>query len=338
MTKPRVLVLPGPTMYHTLFAPDIERALRYLADVTFNDRDENWTSERLAAEIAPYDGLVTCWGSPTVTDAVLDNAPNLKVVAHAAGSVKGYIPEEVLRRGIKVSSAAAAMAPAVAECSLILVFLGLRQIHRYDAAMHSGDPERAWLGLPAFGMGEEIASQRIGVVGAGGVGRIFIGQLRALHAQVMVYDPYLSDEAAAALGATKATLEDLMRSCPIVVNHAPTTPETHHMIGAAELALLPDNAYLVNTARSWVIDQDALLKELASGRIRAALDVFDQEPLPLDHPFRSLPNVLLTPHIAGGTRETRYRQGACVVRDLANAFSGQPLAHEVTLDRYAILA
>ena len=164
MTKPRVLVLPGPTMYHTLFAPDIDRALRDFADVTFNDRDENWTSERLAAEIAPYDGLVTCWGSPTVTDAVLDNAPNLKAVAHAAGSVKGYIPEEVLRRGVKVSSAAAAMAPAVAECSLILVFLGLRQIHRYDAAMHSGDPERAWLGLPAFGMGEEIASQRIGVV------------------------------------------------------------------------------------------------------------------------------------------------------------------------------
>lgn len=338
VTKPRVLVLPGPTMYHDLFAPKIDAALRELATVTFNDRDENWTSERLAAEIAPYDGLITCWGSPAITEAVLDAAPNLKVVAHAAGSVKGYIPEEVLRRGIMVSSAAIAMAPAVAECSLILVFLGLRQIHRYDAAMHSGDPDRAWLGLDAFGMGEEIASQRIGVVGAGGVGRIFIGQLRALNAEVWVSDPYLSDEAASQLGARKVTLEELMRSCPIVVNHAPTTPETHHMIGAKELALLPDNAYLVNTARSWVIDQDALLAELASGRIRAALDVFDREPLPLDHPFRSLPNVLLTPHIAGGTQETRYRQGACVVRDLTNAFAGNPLAHEVTLERYAILA
>lgn len=233
--------------------------------------------------------------------------------------MKGYIPQAVLRRGIEVSSAAIAMAPAVAECSLILGFLGLRQIHRDDAAMHSNDPDRAWLGRDAFGMGEEIASQRIGVIGAGGVGRIVIGHLRALNAEIWVSDPYLSDEAASQLGARKATLEDLMRSCPIVVNHAPTTPETHHLIGAPELALLPESVYLVNTARSRVIDQDALLAELASGRIRAALDVFDREPLPLDHPFRSLPNVILTPHIAGGTRETRDRQGACVVRNLTRA-------------------
>lgn len=339
MTKPRVLVLPGPTMYRDLFAPDVDAALRDFADVTFNESDTNWTSERLAAEIAPYDGLVTCWGSPSVTDAVLDAATNLKIVAHAAGSVKGYIPENVLRRGIKVSSAAAAMAPAVAEYSLVLVFLGLRAVHRYNAALHDADPARPWPGLDAYdGRGEEIASQRIGIVGAGGVGRIFIGQLRALGVTPFVYDPYLSEDAASTVGAKKVSLDELMRSCEIVVNHAPTTPETHHMIGARELALLEDGAYLVNTARSWVIDQDALLAELSSGRIRAALDVFDREPLPLDHPFRTLPNVILTPHIAGGTKETQYRQGAYTVRDLANAFVGKPLVHEVTLERYAILA
>ena len=338
MTKPRVLVLPGPTMYHDIFAPEIDAALRDLADVTFNESDENWTSERLAAEAAPYDGIVTCWGSPTVTDAVLDAAPHLKIVAHAAGSVKGYIPEEVLRRGVLVSSAAIAMSPAVAEFSLILVLLGLRPIHEYDHGMRHGGPDRAWDAIDAFGMGQEIAGQRIGVVGAGNVGRIFIGQLTALRAEPWVYDPYLGDEAAAELGARKVSLAELLSSCPIVVNHAPTTPETHHMIGREELALMPDGAYLVNTARSWIIDQDALLAELQSGRIRAALDVFDIEPLPLDHPFRSLPNVLLTPHIAGGTQQTRHRQGECVVRDLANAFAGRPLAHGITLDRYAILA
>jgi phosphoglycerate dehydrogenase-like enzyme len=125
---------------------------------------------------------------------------------------------------------------------------------------------------------------------------------------------------------------------PIVADTLPTTPETHHMIGAAHLSRMPDNGFLVNPGRSWTVDQDALLAELQSGRIRAALDVYDQEPLPLDHPFRSLPNVILTPHIAGASAEGRYRQGDCVVRDLANVFAGEPLAHEVTLERYAILA
>lgn len=334
--KPNVLVLPGPTLYQRLFNAETDTRLRNLADVTFNERDENWTSQELAEAIGPYDGLVTCWGSPPITDEVLESAPNLKVIAHSAGSVKGIIKENVLERGIKVSSASIAMAPAVAEFSLILTFLGLRPIHEYDVGMRRAD--RHWDSQEKFGVGWEIAASRIGVVGAGMVGRLYIAKAKALGADVRVFDPYLTGEAASALGATKAELAELFETCPIIVIHAPTTPATHHMIGAAELARMPDNGYLVNTARSWVVDQDALLAELRSGRIRAALDVFDEEPLPLDHPFRSLPNVLLTPHIAGATMQTRDRQGECAVRDLENAFAGRPLAHEVTLERYAILA
>jgi len=335
-TKPRVLVLPGPTLYHRLFDGAADARLREIADVTFNESDDKWTSERLAEEIGPYDGLVTCWGSPVITPEVLDAAPKLKVIAHSAGSVKFLIREHVLERGIKVSSASIAMAPAVAEFSLILTFLGLRPVHEYDYGMRRG--VRQWDSQEAFGVGREIASSRIGVVGVGMVGRLYIQKAVALGAEVCVYDPYLNDAAAVSLSVTKLELDDLFATCPIVVIHAPTTPETHHMIGAKQLALLPDNGYLVNTARSWVVDQDALLAELQSGRIRAALDVFDQEPMALDSPFRTLPNVLLTPHIAGATMQTRIRQGECAVRDLENAFAGRPLAHEVTLERYAILA
>lgn len=323
-------------MYQRLFQPEVDAHLREIADVTFNDRDENWSVERLVSEVEPYDGIITCWGSPTITTEVLDAAPNLKVIAHSAGSVKGYIPLEVLERGIKVSSASIAMAPAVAEFSLLLTFLGLRPVHEFDRRMRFGGHQ--WDELDTFGPGQEMSASHIGVVGAGMVGRIYIGLAKALGATVSVADPYLSDEAAADLGVTKRSLDDLFASCPIVVIHAPTTPETHHMIGAAQLALMPENAYLVNTARSWVVDQDALLAALQSGRIRAALDVFDAEPLPADHPFRALPNVILTPHIAGGTLQTRIRQGECAVRDIENGLLGRPLAHEVTLERYAILA
>lgn len=101
---------------------------------------------------------------------------------------------------------------------------------------------------------------------------------------------------------------------------------------------MPDNGFLVNTGRSWTVDQEALLAELRSGRLRAGLGVYDVEPLPLDHPFRSLPNVILLPHVAGATVEARDRQGGCTVRDARNVLSGQPLAHEVTRERLAILA
>jgi phosphoglycerate dehydrogenase-like enzyme len=266
---------------------------------------------------------------------VLHAATRLRVIAHSAGSIKGIIPKPVLERGIRVSSAAIAIAGAVAEYSLLLTMLGLRPVHLHDYGVrHLGQWEEARF----IGTGREIAGSRIGVVGAGSVGRLFIGLLNALRAEAWVFDPYLSPADATSLGARKAELNELFASCPIVVVHAPTTPETHHMIGAEQLALLPDGGYLVCTARSWVIDQDALLAELQSGRIRAALDVFDQEPLPQESPFRSLENAIITPHVAGATVESRARQGDCVVRDLANVFAGRPMAHEITLDRYEIMA
>lgn len=332
--KPRVLALPGPALRAEIFSPEAERALANLANVTWNETGANWTSDQLAAAISGYDGLITGWGTPRITPEVLAAGDNLRIIAHSAGSVKHMVDEGILKQ-VKVSSAAIAMAPAVAECTLILVLLGLRYLHEYDHGMRRAG---RWDGQKAFGEPREIAGSTIGVVGAGGVGRIFIQQVTGLGAKVNVHDPYLSDADAGEMGATKMTLDALMAASPIVAVCAPVTPETHHMIGAAQLALMPDNGFLVNTGRSWTVDQEALLAELQSGRLRAGLDVYDEEPLPLDHPFRSLPNVILLPHIAGATVEARHRQGDCVVRDLVNAFAGMPLAHEVTLERYAILA
>lgn len=331
----RVLALPGPQLREKMFTPGAEATLAEIADVTWNESAEPWTPERLAAEIGGYDGLITGWGSPRITPEVMNAADRLSIIAHSAGSVKFLVDEDVLRR-VKVSSAAMAMSPAVAECALTMVLLGLRHLHEYDYGMRRGGHE--WDGQYAYGEPREIAGSTIGVIGAGGVGRSFIGMASALGARINLFDPYLGEADARAMGAALMGLDELMRASPIVVNVAPVTPETHHMIGARELALMPDGGYIVNVGRSWTMDQDALLSELRGGRLRAGLDVYDVEPLPLDHPFRSLPNVLLLPHIAGASVEARHRQGDCVVRDLANAFSGRPLAHEVTLERFAVLA
>ena len=163
-----------------------------------------------------------------------------------------------------------------------------------------------------------------------------VGDSAGVKTVVSVADPLLTDAEAAALGVRRTDLDTLLRTARVVVLHAPVLPETRHLIGARELALMPDGASLVNTARSWLVDETALLAELRTGRLDAAIDVYDAEPLPADHPLRGLRNVLLTPHEAAGTVEGWRRQGDIVLAEIARYRSGRPLQHEVTradLDR-----
>ena len=129
----------------------------------------------------------------------------------------------------------------------------------------------------------------------GGPARLF----KAVGADVWAFDPYLSAAQANELGVHKAELDEILRTCRIVSDHLPVTEETHHMLGAKQFAMLQDGAVFINTARSWTVDEPALIKELQTGRFWAALDVFDKEPLPLDHPVRKMDNVMISSHIAG---------------------------------------
>ncbi|HEY63420.1 MAG TPA: hydroxyacid dehydrogenase [Caldilineae bacterium] len=334
-SSPDILVLLRPSLYELLFPADADRTLRELGRVVFHDEERDLTSDELARRIPGFDVVITGWGTPPFTDEVLAAADRLKLVAHSAGSIKRMLPPAVFERGIAVTHAASAIAPAVAEMSLLLVLLLLRQAHRLDRMLKEGG---SWNEAKELGMGRELAGQRVGVIGAGYTGRCFIRMLRALDAEVWVYDPYLSEERAAKLGVRKVGLDDLLANCPVVSLQAPATRETYHMIGARELSLLQDGAILINTARSWLVDQDALLAELRTGRIQAALDVFDQEPLPPDHPFRELDNVFLTPHIAGATIQARHRQGRTVVEEIQRLLNGEPLRYQVTLEMLDIMA
>jgi phosphoglycerate dehydrogenase-like enzyme len=134
------------------------------------------------------------------------------------------------------------------------------------------------------------------------------------------------------------SLQELFARCSIVTNHAPSTPETRRMIGTAAFAAMHEGALFVNTARSWSVDPEALLGALRSGRISAALDVFDEEPLPAGSPFRALDNVILTPHIAGATVEARLRQGDLIAAEVRRFCAGQPMRYEVTAQQLEIMA
>jgi phosphoglycerate dehydrogenase-like enzyme len=334
-TQPSALVLLKPALYSTLFSAEADATLRALADVTFNTQEQDWSSQELAARIGSYRIVVTGWGSPRFSHDVLQAATQLELITHSAGSIKHMLPPAVFERGIAVTHAAGAIAPAVAEMSLLLTMLMLRRPHTMDQRLKQGQP---WPSASGGFMGQELAAQRVGVIGAGYTGRCFIQLLRPMGAEVWVYDPYLNEERARELGVRKAELDALLANCPVVSLQAPSTEATHHMLGTRELGLLQDGAVLINTARAWLVDQEALLKELQSGRIQAALDVFDPEPLPADHPFRKLENVFLTPHVAGATHQARLRQGQTMVDEIGRYLAGQPLRYRVTREMLDYMA
>ena len=333
-TRPSVRVLIPPALFAELCDPAVEARLRAVAD-DIGVPERVATSEALVDLVAGFDAVLTGWQVPPFTAAVLDAAPSLRLIAHAAGSIKHLLPPIVFERGVAVTHAAAAIAPSVAETCLLLTLLCLRPVHVYDRRLHAGAP---WAEVARLPLPSELAAQRVGVIGAGYTGCQFIERLRPFGCEIVVYDPYLSAERARELGVVRAELDDLLRACGIVAVHAPVTPETHHLLGARELALLRDGAALINTARAWVIDQPALLAELRSGRIRGALDVFDPEPLPDESPLRQLDNVILTPHIAGASVQARRRQGQIAVDEIARFFTGETLRYRVTGDMLATMA
>jgi len=339
MATDSILVAITPALYGELFSNRADAKLRSLAEVTFpppSSSGRNLTAAELADLVPGHALVITGWGTPTFTEEVLAAAGDLQLVAHAAGSIKKLLPPALFDQGILVTHAAGAIAPAVAEMTLLLILLTLRQVHQLDRRLKEG---AAWGEAKGSFMGQELAGQRVGVVGAGYTGREVIWRLTSLRAEVWVYDPYLTAERAATLGVHRvADLETLFRECPIITMQAPPTAETERMVGAPQLRLLRDGGIFINTARSLTVDQEALLAEFQSGRIRGALDVFDQEPLPVDSPFRQLDNVIITPHVAGASHQARHRQGQVIVDEIERFLQGEALQYPVTRDLLAIMA
>jgi len=279
--------------------------------------------------------LVTGWDTPPLSDAMLDDSGDLNVWIHAAGSVKHLLPDSFWRREIALASCRDALAVGVAETALGMTIAGVKRFFPAERLTRAGGwKEDAW--ATSLGV-RELFDLRIGVVGASCVGRHFIRLLHAFEVSVAVYDPYLSRADAAALGVEPLGLDDLMRTSDVVSLHAPALPETRHMIGAAQLSLMRDGAVLVNTARGSLIDEHALVAELKTGRMVAMLDVTDPEPPAANHPLRSLPNCVMTPHIAGAVANGCFRIGRSAVNQLLSFAAGEPMSGRITQQHLAAL-
>ena len=334
MSAPRVLVTVEQPLLQRIATPESLARLERLAEsVSFNESDRAWDAAAVRERIGGVTAVLASWGSCAYDEQLLDAAPDLGIICYAAGTTRSVAPPAVFERGVRVTHAADFIALGVAEHTLTVALALLRRTGDFDAAMRAG----RWrdIGPPAD---RELYGKRYGIVGASKVGRRLIPLLRPFDVDIVVADPYLTESDARRLGVRKLELPDLMRTGDVISIHAPVLPETHHMIDAGMLALIKDDAVLVNNARAALVDTDALVAELAKERFDCALDVFDQEPLPPDHPLLGMRRVLLTPHVAGLTPERRSRLTDAMLDELERHVNGLPLRHEVTIDQLESMA
>lgn len=326
--RPAALLAMGPGIAERLLT-DAHRTR--LASLTRTDpllvaHDLADPTPEVAAALAGADVLFTCWGATPLTAPVLATAPRLRAVVHAAGSVKHHITDACWERGIAVTSTAGANALPVAEFTLAaILFAGKRVLHaahRYRSLRTDHD----WLA--------ELGSagnyrRTVGIIGASRIGRRVIELLRPFDLDVLLYDPYVDEAEAARLGVRPATLGDLCAHSSVVSVHAPQLPETRHLLSAAQLAAMPSGATLINTARGSLVDEEALLAELVSGRLHAVLDVTDPELPDASSRLYDLPNVLLTPHVAGSLGGELHRMADRALDELERFAAGMPFADAV---------
>jgi phosphoglycerate dehydrogenase-like enzyme len=308
-----------------------ERHLARLAELgNFIDARFLEKSDEVLDKLAEADFLVSTWGIPRLDEAFLDKAPHLRGIFYAAGSIKHFVTPAMFSRGIVISSAAPANAIPVAEYTIAVITLSAKlfwQTMRRQRGVTSDTP--AILGN---------YRRTVGIIAASMVGRNVIRLLRNYAMEVLLYDPFVSEEEAGKLGVLKVELPELMSRSDFVSLHAPNLPSLRHMINADLLKRMKDGATFINTARGALVDEEALLAELKSGRIQAVLDVTDPEP-PVDgSPLYTLTNVIYTPHIAGSVGQECQRQADFAIDELERFIKGEPLQNSVKQESLGFLA
>ena len=267
--------------------------------------------DKLAEIIGNYDGLAIR-SATKVTDKLLEKASRLKVIGRAGIGVDNVDIPAASKKGVIVMNTPFGNSITTAEHAIALMFAVARQLPEASVSTHAGKWEKNRF------MGVELFNKTLGVIGAGNIGGIVIDRARGLHMKVLAYDPFLSDERARELGATKVELDELLAKADFITLHVPLTDKTRNILSAENLAKTKKGVRIVNAARGGLIDEAALAELLKSGHVAgAALDVFATEPA-TDSPLFNLPNVVVTPHLGASTTEAQENVALQVAEQMAD--------------------
>jgi phosphoglycerate dehydrogenase-like enzyme len=312
--------------FELVYGPQEQRDIARWVDVYAPPQ----TRDSIAADpglLASADVIFTGWGGPLIDDRFLAAAPRLKAVFHGAGAAAPILTDAVWGRGVQVTTAYAANAVPVAEYTLATMLFSLK--HGWQLARQVRQeqrfPNRHQAGAPG------CYGSTVGLVSMGMVARTLLRMLEPFELKVLTYDPFLTEDEAQALGVERVSLEELFRASHVVSLHTPLLPETRGLITGEHVASMRPGATLINTARGEIIREREMLDVLARRPdLQAVLDVAEQEPPDRRSPLYTLPNVVLTPHLAGSVGAECRRMGRYMVDELQRYVSGKPLKWAVT--------
>lgn len=327
-----ISLLMTPTMRKRVFSQRTLDSLSEIGEVRLSNETELNLAEAKRL-LQDADIAVTTWGSLPMSEELLDCAPNLKLIAHAAGSVKPVVTPAVYEREIPIISSAKILSEGVSVTALGFTIAACKDFFRLNERMHQG------LWADGYQSVQELCDITIGVVGCGFAGKHYVELMRAFDVEILVYDPGVDAEAIEALGAKKAGFDTLIRNSDVISLHAPSIDATHHMINRDVFAAMKDQAILINTARASLIDTAALVEALENGRLKyACIDVYDVEPLPAENELRRFPNCIMTPHLAGLANNGLLGIGTHVLAEIERLQNNEPLQTEVTEAMLAVIA
>jgi glyoxylate reductase len=290
------------------------------ADCQIHRWHENGSND--AGLLDTADGFFV-YGHPAFVGPVMDSMPNLRVISNMGVGIDHIDLEAAKARGIPVGYTPGFVNGATADMTFALLMAAARNIVRGDHFARGPDFTHFDANILH---GQEVFGATLGIIGMGGVGQQVARRAAGFDMNVLYHNRNEIPEIAADLGAKYATLTDLLAQSDFVTLNMPMTPETHHMIGRKELALMKPTAILINVARGGVLDHDALAEALKNGGIwAAALDVTDPEPLPRDHPLLGMDNVVVAPHLGSATRKTRIGMVQRTIDNLTAGLTGHPL-------------
>lgn len=262
-----------------------------------------------------------------ISASVIEAGQSLEVVGAARGGVENVDIDAAKENDVAVLHAPGRNKNAVSDYAVSLLLSKIREIPRHTNALRAGEWSQEFSPdhLP-----RDIEAMTIGIVGFGNIGQQVAGRLDGFDPDIMAYDPYQSEETFTNFGVTEATLDELLEQSDAVTLHARLTDETEGLLGADEFARMKESAILVNSARGGLVDEPALVDALQEGAISgAALDVFETEPLPKNHPFLDMDNVILSPHTAGSTRDAVTNGPRIVAEGLASIIKQEDPNHRI---------
>ena len=318
------VALPANSIRDSFFTPENIALLESLGEVTWTNLDRRLTPEELRDSLVDVDILVGGWGLAKLTGEVLEKANKLKLVAYVCGSVAHVVTDEMYDKGIRIVSGNEAFAISVAEGTMAHILAAQRHFYEYDCRVIPGGWKTAATAT------KSLLGKTVGIVGLGAIAKYLLTMLKPFHVKVKLYSNHTTEEKAAEMGVQKADLQEIFSTCDIISVHSAKTSANHHLVNDELLGLMKDDALLVNTARGDIIDEEALVRHVQSGHIRASLDVYQQEPLAADHPLRSLgARVNIQPHLGGPTMDYRYAAARLVLDDIVRMQKGEELENEI---------